>query len=110
MASNYGQLTSVIYCSLMFACIGIYSSHLDNFWDLFFFGQCGRENKYRRFHNDTRRFTKEINFFFNFSWSEIFVSTSQRDRPLASDVHIKDTTRINTSLDLDLEWCMIFYP
>lgn len=35
-------------------------------------------------------------FLFNFSWSQIFVSTGQGNGALASDFHIKDTSRIKT--------------
>lgn len=45
-------------------------------------------------------YTQEIgqfsSFLFKLSWSQILISTSQGNGSLASDFHIKDTTRIKT--------------
>lgn len=65
------------------------------------------------FSKDFNWYAQEIGqfrgFLFNFSWSQILISTGQRNSPAASDVHIKDTTSINTLLNFYSDGLNIFY-
>lgn len=65
------------------------------------------------FSKDFNWYTQEIGqfrgFLFNFSWSQILISTGQRNNPPASDVYIKDTTSINTLFDFYSNRLNIFH-
>jgi len=65
------------------------------------------------FSKDFNWYTQEIgqfsSFLFNFLWSQILISTSQGNGPLASDFLIKNTTSINTLFNFYSDGLNIFY-